>query len=375
MKTVEKYGVLFSVGGTAHIQGLIDAAVKDGTRTATVTGNWDIESHIVVPANFDLIFDGCYLKMADNTFDNMFINEHHKSNTMVETDKNIRMIGKNGAILDGGTYNGLSEANHSKNGWPHIYVNSLIFFTNVDGFELADIALHNFRWWAVHYGYCCNGHIHDITMKADDTCFDKDGNEYHGLSLENYFDMRIRQADGIDIRKGCHHILIENIYGFTGDDTVALTALSKGTAKLVYAVEGWPDDISHIMVRHVHSASLDASVRLLCQGESTIHDVIVDDIVDISDKIPGILGRALQTVRIGDVKAYGSRQNTSEEFYNITVKNVRSRSVYAMYLAGTPIKNFVCENVVAFDGGEIVDNRWEGYEFTAGRKEKNYVSQ
>jgi hypothetical protein len=116
-------------------------------------------------------------------------------------------------------------------------------------------------------------------------------------------------------------------------------------------------------------------VRLLCQGESTIHDVIVDDIVDISDKIPGILGRALQTVRIGDVKAYGSRQNTSEEFYNVTVKNVRSRSVYAMYLAGTPIKNFVCENVVAFDGGEIVDNRWEGYEFTAGRKEKNYVSQ
>lgn len=370
MKTVEKYGVLFQVGGTAHIQGLIDAAVADGTRTATITGNWDIESHIVVPANFNLIFDGCYLKMADDTFDNMFINEHHKSNTMAETDKNIRMIGKNGAILDGGTYNGLSEANSNKDGWPHIYVNSLIFFTNVDGFELANIALHNFRWWAVHYGYCCNGYIHDITLKGDDTCFDKDGNEYHGLSLENYFDMRIRQADGIDIRKGCHHILIENIYGFTGDDTVALTALSKGTARHAYAVEGWPDDISHIMVRHVHSASLDASVRLLCQGESTIHDVIVDDVVDISDKIPGILGRALQTVRIGDSdKIYGSRQNTSDEFYNITVKNIRSRCVYAMYLAGAPIKNFVCENVVAFDGGEIVDNRWAGYEFTAGRKE------
>ncbi len=372
MKTVEKYGVTFNCGGTSHIQGLIDAAVADGTRTATITGNWDVESHICIPSDFTLILDGCYLKMADNTFDNMFVNEHHGTElgkTIEGTDRNIRILGKNDPIIDGGTYNGLSEANSRKDGNPPIYVNNLIFFSNVDGIEMANFALHNFRWWAVNFIYCRNGYIHDITLKGDDTCTDKDGREYHGLSLENYFDMHIRQADGIDIRMGCNHFLIENIYGFTGDDTVALTCLNGRMCK-EFAVEGLAPDLSHVMVRHIHSASLDAGVRILCQGGTTLHDVIVDDVVDISDKIPGILGRALQTVRIGDSdKMYGSRHSEGNEVYNVTVKNVRSRSKYALYLAGNPIKNFICENVVAFDGGEIVDNRWEGYEFCAGRKE------
>ena len=372
MKTVEKYGVLFSVGGTAHIRALIEEGVNNGSRTATVTGAWDIESHIRIPSDFTLILDGCYLKMADGTFDNMFVNEHHGTelgNTVAGTDRNIRILGKNGAIIDGGTYNGLSEQNSRKDGMPPIYMNNLIFFTNVDGIEMADFALHNFRWWAVNFIYCANGYIHDITLKGDDTCFDKDGNEYHGLSLENYFDMRIRQADGIDLRKGCHHFLIENIYGFTGDDTVALTCLP-GRMEKEFGVEELPEDLSHVMVRHVHSASLDAGVRILCQGGTTLHDVIVDDVADISDQIPGILGRALQTVRIGDSdKMYGSRHSEGREVYNVTVKNIRSRAKYALYIAGNPIENFVCENVVAFDGGEIVDNRWEGYEFTAGRKE------
>ncbi len=372
MKTIQKYGVDFTVGGTEYIQGLIDAAVVNGTRTATITGNWDIESHICIPSDFTLILDGCYLKMADNTFDNMFVNAHHGTElgkTVEGTDRNIRLIGKNDPIIDGGTYNGLSEANSRKDGMPPVYINNLIFFTNVDGFETAYIHLHNFRWWAMNHIFCRNGYVHDITLKADDTCIDKDGNEYHGLSLDRYFDMRIRQADGIDFRMGCNHILVENIYGFTGDDTVALTCLPGKMCK-DFAVESLPPDLSHIMVRHVHSASLDSGVRILCQGGTTLHDVIVDDIVDISDKIPGILGRALQTVRIGDSdKMYGSRHSEGDEVYNVTVKNIRSRSKYALYLAGNPIKNFVCENVVAFDGGEIVDNRWEGYEFTAGRKE------
>ena len=44
-------------------------------------------------------------------------------------------------ILDGGEYNGLSEKNSLKDGNPHISVNNLILFTNVDGFTIRGLHL------------------------------------------------------------------------------------------------------------------------------------------------------------------------------------------------------------------------------------------
>ena len=40
----------------------------------------------------------------------------------------------------------------------------------------------------------------------------------------------ILNQDGIDLRMGCHDILIENITGYTGDDLIALTAIPKPAA-------------------------------------------------------------------------------------------------------------------------------------------------
>ena len=354
-----KDGIAFRRGGTKYITDLIQKAIEDGTRTATITGRWDIESHIRIPSDFTIVFDGCHLKMADTTFDNMFINEHHKTPeglTIEGTDKNIKLIGKNGAILEGGTYNGLSEFNHNKEGRPLIRLNTLMFFTNVDGFEVTGLNIHNFRWWATCFTYCRNGHIHDLEFKADDTCIDEDGNIYHGLSLDNYFDMHIKQADAIDIRRGCHDIVIENIRGFAGDDLVALTCLSGGDLK--YAVEGLPADLCNITVSNIRGCALDACVRILCQGNSTLHDVVVDGVYDESDKTDSIIGRGLQAIRIGDCDIlYSADCGLVDQCYNVTVKNVRSRAKYALYLGGKPVKNLVYENIETFDGGGYIDNQ------------------
>jgi len=354
-----KYGVAFRRGGTEYIRGLIRKGVEDGSRTAVITGNWNIESHIRIPSDFTLIFDGCFLKMADETFDNMFVNEHHGDplgRTREGTDRNIKLIGKNGAILDGGSYNGLSEQNSKKDGMPPVNVNILIFFTNVDGFEVSGLTLRNFRWWAMDFVYCGNGVIRDLEFKADDTCIDEDGNVYHGLSLDRYFDMQIKQADGVDIRRGCHDILVEDIRGFAGDDLVAMTCLDGGD--LNRAVEGMPDDLCNITVRNVCGCALDACVRILCQGNSSMHDIYVDGVCDASDRISGITGRALQTVRVGDSDIIYSKQNGAEKCRNVTVKNIRSRAVYALYLGGKPMENFVFENIEVYDGGGYIDDRW-----------------
>lgn len=352
-----KYGRAFRRGGTEYISGLIAQGIADGSRTAVITGSWDIKSHIRIPSDFTLIFDGCCLKMADETFDNMFVNEHHGTElgkTPAGTDHNIRLLGKNGAIIDGGTFNGLTERTGRKDGMPPVYKNNLILFTNVDGFETAGLAFHNFRWWAVNHIYCANGHIHDIDLLADDTCIAEDGTVYHGLSLEHYYDMLIKQADGINFRLGCHDMLVENIRGFAGDDVVALTSLN-GKMEQTFAVEGYPADLCNITVRHVHACALDSCVRLLCQGGTTLHDILVEDVCDSSDGVHHIRGRALQTIRVGDSHImYGSRHSTAEEFYNITIRGVRSRAEYALYLGGKSAGNCVFEDIEAFDGGGTI---------------------
>ncbi len=357
-----KYGKAFLRGGTKHINALIEAAIADGLRCATVTGNWDMESHIRIPSDFTLILDGCNLKMADATFDNMFVNEHHGTEigkTQEGTDRNIKLLGKNGATLYGGTFNGLSERTSGKNGMPHVSKNTLIFFTNVDGFETAGLALHNFRWWAMNHIFCRNGHIHDIDLKADDTCIDANGNVYHGLAPTRFLDILIKQADGIDVRVGCQNLIIENIRGLAEDDSVALTCVP-GKMENQYAVEGLSSDICNITVRHIHTCATDACVRLLAQGGTKLHDILVEDVCDISDKHPGMAGRCTQVIRVNDSAfIYNSHHNEMGDCYNITIRNIRSRAINSVYLGGNPIDNFVLENVEVFDGGGDIDNYWD----------------
>ena len=167
--------------------------------------------------------------MKDKVYANMFVNEHHGTDfgkTKEGTDRNIKIIGKNGAILDGGIYNGLSEITQNQNGLPPIWKNNIILFTNVDGFEISGISCHNQRWWALNFIYCSNGYLHDIDFKACDIWVDENRNEHHGLERDKYSEILVKNADDIDLRQGCHDITIENIKGFTEDDSVALTALN-----------------------------------------------------------------------------------------------------------------------------------------------------
>ena len=208
----------FSPNGSTHISELIRTAVENGSRTATVTGNWEIETEVRIPSDFTLILDGCHLKMADGVYSNLFVNQHHNTDigrTVQGTDRNINILGRNGAILDGGTYNGLSERTQLTNGLPPIWKNNLLLFTNVEGFEMRDFTCQNQRWWAMNFLFCCHGTLTNLHFQSNDTAIDENGNVYHGLIHNRYGDVLVKNSDGIDLRQGCHHITIENITGFT----------------------------------------------------------------------------------------------------------------------------------------------------------------
>ncbi len=345
----------FSRGGSEHIRRLIAEAIQNGSRTATVTGCWEIESAVRIPSDLTLILDGCHLKMADGVCENLFVNERHGTalgKTPAGTDRNIAIRGRNGAILDGGTYNGLSERNQRQNGLPPIWKNNLILFSNVDGLEISGLSCYNQRWWALNFIYCANGRLCDLDFRASDIGIDENGNAYHGLKHERYGEVLVKNADGIDLRQGCHDFVIENITGFTEDDSVALTGLN-GSLEQTFAVAGLPSDISNVTIRNVSTAAFCANVRLLNQGGISI---LIDSVTDTSADSP-CLDRGIYAVRVGDTHLYGARHATADETYDITIRNVFSRAAGAAVTLAGNMRGLVLENITAADGTQLLEDR------------------
>ena len=256
--------------------------------------------------------------------------------------------------MDGGTYNGLSEKTSWTNGLPHISKNNLLLFTNVDGFTVKNIACHNQRWWALNFIYCCNGHLADIDFRSSDLAIDENGNEYHGLLRDRYRDVVVKNSDGIDLRQGCHDVLIENLTGFTEDDTVALTNLN-GKMEQEYCVEGLPSDICNVTIRNIRASAYCSIVRLLNQGVLKLHDVSIENVQDTSLECP-YLDRGRYCVRVGDGKhLYGERHSTAEETYNISIKNICGRGQAVLHLAGA-IGNLTIENAVAMEDVPLIED-------------------
>ena len=344
----------FAANGSAYIAEQIEEAIQNETRNAVICGNYIIDEPIRIPSNFTLILEDCHLRLADGCYSNIFVNENHDTElgkTIDGTDTNISIIGRGTAILDGGEYNGLSERNHMQNGLPPIWKNNLILFTNVNGFTIKGISCRNQRHWALNFVYCSGGYLGNIDFCANDTAIDEAGNVYHGLKHSKYKEILVKNADGIDLRQGCHHITIENITGFTEDDSIALTGLDWHLEKH-FKVDGLPSDICDITIKNIATSAFCANVRLLNQGEIKLHDIFIDGVYDSSaDSLH--MEKGFAGVRVGDTNMYGPRHATAEETYNITVRNVYSRAKYAVTLAGA-MKNLVLYGIECETGTKML---------------------
>ena len=189
----------FKPCGYEYITGLIREAIEDESRTAVVTGIWEISEAVRLPSNFTLILQDCHLRLADGCYSNFFVNEHHDTDigkTTDGTDRNISVIGKGEAILDGGEPNGLHEKVPPEQRPAPIWKNNMILFTNVDGFKVSNISCRNQRWWALNFVYCSNGYIGDIDFCANDSAIDEDGNV---LQTYNYMELAEEEGDIVTI--------------------------------------------------------------------------------------------------------------------------------------------------------------------------------
>ncbi len=346
----------FIKDGDVVISNLIKETKQKGETTVTITGNYLISNTIYIPSNTTLLLKDCHLRLADGVYCNMFKNEHcedTENRTRENADHNIKIIGEGRAVVDGGNYNGLSERTQNKNGLPSIIKNNTFLFTNMEGFEIRNLKVTNQRWWAFHFKFCRRGKICDIEFMADYTRY-VDGKRILGLDRAVCDEVYARNADGIDLRIGCHDIIIENITGFVQDDSVALTALATpGERK--YAVEGEPCDIYNVIIRNVMTSAFHSNVRLLNQywtAPARLYNILIDGVFDTSLDEKYFVGRNAASVRIGDVHMYGERHSYADETFNITVRNVYSRGPSAVKIVGE-MTNVKWDNINCFDGCKV----------------------
>ena len=254
---------------SSRIQAAIDEARKSGVgkvlipkrNKAAGTQAWVISETILVPSSMTIILDNCYMVMADGVYCNMFKNSNARTPAALKPDgeeNRIIIKGIGNAVLDGGKPNNFTEYNDIGN----ILNNTMINLHNVSDFIISDISIINPRYWGITCIFARRGRISNIVFGGMNT---------------------VPNQDGIDLRVGCSDITIENITGYTGDDTVALTALKCPIEKPLL-VDGASTDIHNIIIKNIrtHVTSQSALVRLLNHDGNRIYNVVVDTIIDAS---------------------------------------------------------------------------------------------
>lgn len=331
----------------AIISAIAEAKRTGVNRVKIEGGEWIVTKTVYLPSDIEIIIENAHLQLGDGTFINMFATENVKDKS-VGAQKNITIKGVGKAVLDGGKYNGLSESNYSESQNPkfdyHISVNTMMFFTNTENLSVTGIKITNQRWWGITNVFVRDSEFKDIEFKANLSRADENGNVYDEIP-KTYEETYVKNADGIDLRIGCKNIKIENISGFTEDDTVALTALYGFERS--FAPQGASPDISGITIKNIASdCYYTSNVRLLCGYGIQIHDVEIDGVTDTREHDEYI---ATATVRIGD-NAYAKESAKPSDIYNISVKNVKSKALSGVAVC-KGLKDSVIENVRT-EGGE-----------------------
>lgn len=333
----------------AMIQAAVDAARETGASVVIPRHNertgadlWDLPRAVLLHTGSSVVLDNCFLRQADDSVDNIFRNSVCRTPDGVKAEcrqYDIHITGIGNATLDGGNYNGVNERNWKEKG-ADIYGNCLIHLQNVERFSVQNVTLSNQRYWAMNHHFCAEGRLSNIVLQARADC---------------------PNQDGIDLRYGCHGILIENIRGYSGDDVVALTALNDRAGAM--RIEGMDDSIHNVIIRNIQASGRDSRgiVRLLNNYGRKIYNIVIENVVELSE--PGDPWRDGCAVRIGELGYVRQTEDLAKfgDTYNITIRNIVTRSRHGVFISNT-LENALIDNVQMFgDGGSALLFRGGNY--------------
>lgn len=348
---------------------------------------WLIDRAILLPADTTVVLQNCKIKLSDQCRDNFF----RSANCGIgieypERIHNIHIRGEGLCILEGADYpratGDSSKLQHNpcphkpediiaikadwvpeerlKSGnldfWDihnHSYGTDAgkpdesqygdwrgigVLFARVEDFSISGLRIVKSHGWGISLEDCANGAIEKIDF---DACMYK---EIDGML------MNMENQDGIDVRNGCHHILIQNITGQTGDDVIALTAIAEpnfvpgGSMRSTHVMHNdWTKrekDIHDIIIRNVIAHSyLCCTIRLL-PAFTSIYNVVIDGVIDTAPSFTS----SNCTLLLGEADGMWGK-NTPDSMRNITISNIVCRSRDAVKLSGF-ITNSTFANIV-----------------------------
>ena len=284
-----------------------------------------IDESILLPSNFTLVLDNCHLKLSPNAMCNIIRNENlyrDGYNTLEGEQKNIRIIGKGNAILDGEGHNDVFEWSSKKDGRPSVYVNNLILLHNVDGFEISGLTLKDQRWWALNLIFCSNGSVSDITFKTDS---------------------RFSNQDGLNLRVGCHHVKLERLFGTSGDDFIALSAIGN---PVDYLVDGKSTDIAFVDIKDIIASSMhEAIISLRANDTHNVHHVNIENVMESNYGNENVL--PYTTILLNQGAFYAKHPGAHGSMHHINIKNVYTKSGGTAITLGNTLVDSAIENVYA----------------------------
>ena len=347
----------------------INAAVRDAQKTNGIVrlfkrkpdeesarDHWLIDSAILLPGGISFYMMNCRIKLSDRARDNWFRSANCViGEPEVKELSGIHIIGEGHAVLEGadhpratgdsgkvlgvrtyGTDAGKSDQ-PQKSDWRNIGV----LLVRVNDFSITNINFIDSHAWAVSLEYCQRGIIRDLAF-----------NSQQKVEIDGKPEL-ILNRDGVDLRRGCRDITIENITGHTGDDLIALTALGapvreSGLMETFEFYGGSPEpgsaDTFNISIRNVrgYCAAGYHIIRLLNNGGVKLHHIQISNVMDTS---PAGL-QDIAVIKIGDQQYGGSSPlgDTSD----IQISTVHSKAKNAILLGGS-LKDSMISDVLVCD--------------------------
>jgi len=323
--------------GRTHTEAIEAAFASAGTAESVAaivmdTQDWLIDRAILLPSNRTLVIDGCQLKLADGVFDNIVRVAGIQPNpknwngecSAVEPAVNIRIMGRNGAVIEGADLP--YTAANPKTGVVEPWVGDFfgwrtigILLSGVRGYEISGFTLQKTHCWAISQDQCAYGYLHDIIFQTD-----------------------VKNGDGINFRNGCSFCVVENLSGTTSDDTVACTALD-GTYEtsnsnyiypmqpmgMAHAATSGPD-IHDIIIRNIHTVGQHHGVICLATSPS-VYNITIENVIEET--------ASSREACVKIYTGYGSGYKKGN-LRNIAVTNVVSRGALSAVMVKADVEDW-----------------------------------
>ena len=356
---------------------MINAAIIDGAKSGKMvviprinerTGKdiWDITKTIRLQDDTTLILNNCHLRMNDHAVCKLMVNENYELPWTEENkNRNITVKGIGNAMFDGGVHSGIYEKNGIARKVPQktAYApveNCTLFFRNVENMVVEGIHIKNHRYWGLLFFKASFCRVSNIR-------FSSDGN--------------VPNQDGLDLVRGCHDMIVENITGCTGDNLVALCAMGKYGNGIEKPEDG---DIYNITIRNVMGYCINGCslVRLLNHDGFKIYNIRIDNVIETSPwsdqdagvapnpdlliktdengeiipwkkLIPGEQGYRLEAaIIIGESYWYAEKMAEHGDTYGVSISNVMTHARFGIWVNNT-LMDSTFDNIRMFGNGHI----------------------